>query len=155
MRVRLAVEIDATPGELFALSQDYDQRLAWDPYLKEATLVGGATRPGVGVLAWCVARNGFGMQTRYLTFRPPVACAIEMTRGPWFLRAFSGSWRFEAIGPGRTRVTFAYDVVGRSAFLTRPLAWIFRRDTARRLEALKFAVENRDRGRPPAVSAIP
>jgi hypothetical protein len=139
MRVRLSLEIDATPGDLFALTQDYDRRLAWDPYLKVATLIGGAAHPGVGVRAWCVARNGLGMETRYLSFRPPVACAVEMTRGPRILRSFSGSWRFESIGPGRSRVDFTYDVVGRPAILTRPLAWIFRHDTARRLRALRRA----------------
>ena len=141
MRVRVSIEIAAEPGDLFVLTQDYGRRLDWDPYLTEATLLGGADQAGVGVHAWCVARNGFGMETRYLSFRPPAACAVEMTRGPRFLRAFSGSWRFDSIGEGRTRVDFTYDVVGRPGFLTRPLAWIFRRDSNGRLEALKRAAE--------------
>ena len=142
MRVQLSAEIDARVVDLFALTQDYDRRLDWDPYLKEATLVGGATHPGVGIRAWCVAKNGFGMETRYLSFRPPTACAVEMTRGPRLLRAFSGSWRFEPIGPDRTRVAFTYAVVGRPGFLTRPLSWLIRRDARRRLEALKRAAEH-------------
>jgi ribosome-associated toxin RatA of RatAB toxin-antitoxin module len=141
MRVQLSTEIEATPADLFALTQDYGRRLDWDPYLKVATLIDGATHPEVGVRAWCVARNGFGMETRYISFRPPATCAVEMTRGPWLLRAFAGSWRFEPIGSRRTRVHFTYDVTGRPGFLTRPLAWIFRRDTSRRLQALKNAVE--------------
>jgi ribosome-associated toxin RatA of RatAB toxin-antitoxin module len=141
MRVRLSIDVQATPEPLFAMSQDYAHRLDWDPFLKEASLVGGADRPGVGVRAWCVARSGFGMETRYLTFRPPSSCAVEMTRGPWFLRSFAGSWRFVSIGSGQTRVEFTYDVVGRPRLLTGLLAWVFRRDTAARLSAFRRAAE--------------
>lgn len=138
---RQTVEIEAEPTALFELSQDYGRRLDWDPFLKEARLVGGAERAGVGVRAWCVARNGSGMETRYVSFHPPGACAVEMTRGPWFFRSFAGSWRFEPVGPGRTRVTFTYNLVGRPAFLTLPLGWIFARETRRRLRALKRVAE--------------
>ena len=68
-----------------------------EAFLKEARLLGGAEAPGVGVRAWCVARNGLGMETRFVSFNPPGACAVEMTRGPWPFRSFSGSWRFEPI----------------------------------------------------------
>ena len=110
---RQSIEVAAEPGVLFDLTQDYARRLDWDPFLKEARLIDGAESPGVGVRAWCVARNGLGMETRYVSFNPPGACAVEMTRGPWFFRSFSGSWRFEGIGPGRTRVTFTYSLDGR------------------------------------------
>src|SRR3954471_943657 len=103
---RQSIEVVAEPDVLFDLTQDYSLRLDWDPFLKEARLLGGAERPAVGDRAWCVARNGLGMETRYVSFNPPGACAVEMTKGPWFFRAFSGSWRFEGIGPGGTRVTF-------------------------------------------------
>ena len=92
---RQSIEIAADPGVLFDLTQDYTHRLDWDPFLKEARLLGEAGRPGLGVRAWCVARNDLGMETKYVSFNPPVACAVEMTRGPWFFRSFSGSWRFE------------------------------------------------------------
>ena len=139
---RQSIEVAAGPQALFDLTQDYSHRLDWDPFLKEARLVGGAEAPGVGVRAWCVARNGLGMETRYVSFNPPGACAVEMTRGPWPFRSFSGSWRFEPIGPERTRVTFTYNLVGRPAFLTRLLALIFAHDTRRRLAALKRYVES-------------
>jgi hypothetical protein len=96
---RQSIEVAAEPGVLFDLTQDYSHRLDWDPFLKEARLLDGAERPGVGVRAWCVARNGLGMETRYVSFNPPGACAVEMTRGPWFFRSFSGSWRFDRVGP--------------------------------------------------------
>src|SRR4051794_1362791 len=138
---RQMIEVAAEPGLLFELTQDYPRRLDWDPFLKEARLLGGAERPGVGVRARCAARCGLGMVTRDVSFNPPGACAVAMTRGPWFFRSFSGSWRFERLGPGRTRVTFAYRLVGRPGLVTVPLRAVFARETRRRLDALKRAAE--------------
>ena len=81
-----SIVIAASPGELFALTQDYARRLEWDPFLKSAELVDGATAAGVGVRAYCVAHNGLGMETEYVAFNPPRACAVKMTRGPKPLR---------------------------------------------------------------------
>jgi len=75
-----AIEIEAEPGALFALTQDYARRRAWDPFLRSAALVGGARAPGVGVRAWCVARTGVGMETEYLAYDPPRVAAVRMTR---------------------------------------------------------------------------
>ena len=105
-------------------------------------MLDGAERPGVGVRAWCVARNRLGMETRYVSFNPPSACAVEMTRGPWFFRSFSGSWRFDRIESGRSRVTFTYSLIGRPAFLSGLLRFLFARESRRRLEALKRAAES-------------
>ena len=138
---RQSIEVAAEPVALFDLTQDYTHRLDWDPFLKEARLLGGAETPSVGVRAWCVARNGFGMETVYVSFNPPGVCAVEMTRGPWFFRSFSGSWRFDRIAPNRTRVTFTYSLVGRPSFLSGVLRFVFARETRRRLEALKRAAE--------------
>ena len=70
----------------------------------------GADEPGVGVRALCVDRNGTAMETEYVSFNPPRAVAIKMTRGPWFLESFAGSWRFEEVKPGQTRVGFYYSL---------------------------------------------
>jgi ribosome-associated toxin RatA of RatAB toxin-antitoxin module len=138
---RQSIEVGAEPGVLFDLTQDYTHRLVWDSFVKEARLLDGAERPGVGVRAWCVARNGFGMETRYVSFNPPGACAVELTRGPWVFRSFSGSWRFERIGPDLTRVTFTYSLVSRPVFLSGLLRVVFAHETRRRLEALKRYVK--------------
>ena len=138
---RQSIEIAARADALFNLTQDYANRLAWDPFLREARLLGGAKTPGVGVRAWCVARSGLGMETRYVSFNPPNTCAVEMTRGPWFFRSFSGSWRFDPITPERTRVTFTYSLVGRPFLISRLVRFIFARETFRRLEALKRSAE--------------
>ena len=141
MTFRHSIQIDAEPAVLFALTQDYARRLDWDPFLKEARLVGGALTAGLDVRAWCVAHNGLGMETRYVSFNPPRACAVEMTRGPWFFRSFAGSWRFEPVGHGRTEVSFTYHLEGRPRVLTALLGGVFARDTRRRLAALKRTVE--------------
>jgi ribosome-associated toxin RatA of RatAB toxin-antitoxin module len=147
---RRSIEVAAEPDALFDLTQDYPHRLDWDPFLKEARLLGGADRPGIGVRAWCVARNGLGMETDYVSFNPPGACAVAMTKGPWFFRSFAGSWRFEEMGPGRTRVTFTYGLAGRPFLISWMLRLVFARETRRRLEALRRYVEARvDPGRPP------
>jgi hypothetical protein len=142
-----AIDIAASPAELFELTQDYGRRLEWDPFLRSAELVGGAERPGVGVRAWCVARSGLGMETEYVSFHPPRVTAVKMTRGPRLIASFAGSWRFDEVAPGVTRVSFRYHIEARPRWLawllTPVLGWVFARDTRRRLAALKDAVERR------------
>jgi ribosome-associated toxin RatA of RatAB toxin-antitoxin module len=139
--------IDAEPAALFRLSQDYARRLAWDPFLRSAELVGGAREPGVGVRALCVSRGGWAMETEYVSYNPPRATAVKMTSGPRILRSFAGSWRFEEVAPGRTRVGFRYSLDVRPGALAPLLGPVvgrmFARDTRRRLHALKDAVERR------------
>jgi hypothetical protein len=140
-----SIVIDAEPTALFRLSQDYSRRLEWDPFLKSASLVGDAGEPGVGVRALCVAKSGWAMETEYVSFNPPWATAVKMIRGPRFLDSFAGSWRFDAIAPGRTRVDFRYNLRAwpqwLSWLLTPILSHVFARDTRNRLRALKEAAE--------------
>ena len=142
------VEINATPAELFRLTQDYDHRLDWDPFLKEARLVGGATRACLGARAWCVANSGLGMETEYVSFNPPKTVAVKMTKGPAIIRSFAGSWRFQELAPGRTRVIFRYHLAAAPRWLGFVFDPIMRRvfthDVAKRLAALKRTVETTD-----------
>src|SRR5436190_15080834 len=147
MTFEQSVVIAAPPGELFALTQDYARRLEWDPFLKSAELLNGAPVAGVGVRALCVAHTGFGMETEYVSFNPPRTCAVKMTRGPRLLRSFAGAWQFEELAPNRTRVRFRYHIRTKPQFLswllTPVAARVFARDTRKRLEALRIAVEER------------
>jgi ribosome-associated toxin RatA of RatAB toxin-antitoxin module len=140
-----SIVIDAAAAALFDLSQDYNRRLEWDPFLGSARLLDGAGAPGVGVRALCVDRNGTSMETEYVSYNPPRAVAVKMTRGPWFLESFAGSWRFEEIKPGQTRVGFCYSLSARPrwmSWLLNPiLRRAFARDTRRRLKALKDAAQ--------------
>jgi hypothetical protein len=147
MTFEQSIVIAGSAGELFALTQDYARRLEWDPFLKSAELVSGDGTPGVGARAYCVARSGLGMETEYVSFNPPRVTAVKMTRGPWAIASFAGSWRFEEVGPGQTRVCFRYQLQARpkwlSWLLTPLLACVLGRDTRKRLVALKAAVEER------------
>lgn len=137
--------VAADAAATVALSQDYGRRRGWDPYLREARLLGGAAAAALGVRAWCVTRGGPGMETGYVSFRPPHVAAVKMTRGPAILARFAGAWRFVALGPAQTQVIFRYSLAARPAVL-RPLldpllARLFRRDMARRIDRLKRAAE--------------
>ena len=140
-----SIEIMSTPADLFALTQDYARRLEWDPFLRSAELIGGALAVGIGVRAFCVARSGLGMETEYIALSPPHIAAVKMTRGPKFLASFAGTWRFEEVAPGRTRVRFRYHLQANPLWLSWLLSpimtWVFAKDTHKRLVALKTAVE--------------
>jgi ribosome-associated toxin RatA of RatAB toxin-antitoxin module len=135
--------VRADAAALFDLMQDYDRRLKWDPFLREARLV-DATAAGLGVRAWCVDQRGRGMETEYVSFDRPHRVAVKMTRGPWIFRKFAGAWIYDPIEDGLTRVTFKYHVEARVRFgwlgdavLTR----VFAREMDARLGALARAVE--------------
>jgi ribosome-associated toxin RatA of RatAB toxin-antitoxin module len=102
------VEINCTPEVAFDFTQDYDQRLSWDTFLKKADLIEGATKADKGVKAYCVAKNGLGMETEYITFNRQNATAIKMTKGPFMFESFLGSWTFKEIQSNLTEVTFLY-----------------------------------------------
>ncbi|MEB0262471.1 MULTISPECIES: SRPBCC family protein [unclassified Mucilaginibacter] len=103
-----SIIINTSQQVAFDFTQDYDTRLRWDTFLKKAELINGATEAGVGVKAWCVAKNGLGMETEYVSFNPPKATAIKMTKGPYIFSAFLGSWTFKEITPAQTEVIFLY-----------------------------------------------
>lgn len=148
-----SILIRDTPDALFALTQDYGRRLEWDPFLRSARLVGGATEAGLGVRAYCVAHNRLGMETEYVSFTPPKVAAVKMTRGPWFIGGFAGSWRFQPEAHGRTRVVFRYSVRVRPRWLqpllNPVLVRVFGREVRRRLEGLRSFVEGRRADRSP------
>jgi hypothetical protein len=140
-----SIVIAASAAEVFALTQDYGRRLDWDPFLRSAKLLGGATEAGLGVRAYCIAHTGLGMETEYVSFNPPRTCAVKMIRGPRLLGGFAASWRFEEIQPAQTRVSYHCRLWPRRGWLSRLLTpiigWFFARDTRKRLVALKAAVE--------------
>ena len=75
-----------------------------------------------GARAYCVAKGGLGMETKYVSFNPPRTTAVKMTRGPWMVGEFAGSWRFEEAGPRVTRVVFRYHLKPRPRRLVT--AWL-------------------------------
>jgi len=149
MKFEHVAVVVGSPDEVFALTQDYSRRLSWDPFLRSAELIGGATAPGVGVRAWCVAKSGLGMETEYVSFAPSRIAAVKMTRGPWMLESFGGAWEFKPVGNHSTEVAFRYQ------FRTRPrwLAWLVERlarrwfswETRKRVIALQAALQKTSR----------
>lgn len=102
------IVINSSAQVIFDYTQDYKNRLTWDTFLKKADLINGATEAGKGVKAWCVAHNGLGMETEYVTFTPPKVTAIKMTRGPYLFKSFLGSWTFKETSSNQTEVMFLY-----------------------------------------------
>lgn len=112
------IRIQENAEKVFWFTQDYASRLTWDTFLKKAYLLDNADAAGMGIKAWCVAQNGLGMETVYVSFHPPKVAAIKMTRGPYLFQSFQGSWNFRALSPQETEVTFLY-----SFTLRWPFSW--------------------------------
>lgn len=143
-----SIMIHASPEAIFDLIHDYDRRLEWDPFLRDARLIDGASAAGLGVESRCTARRlagGMAMDTVYVSFNRPTVAAVKMTRGPWILRSFAASLRQEPYDAGRTRVTYCYHFQSRLRFLSwliDPIVGkVFLRETTRRLSALKAFLE--------------
>ena len=100
--------IHCNAAVVFDYTQDYDNRLKWDTFLKKAELIDGAKKADKGVKAYCVAKNGMGMVTEYVSYNRPKATAIKMTTGPFMFKTFLGSWTFKEIDRLRTEVIFLY-----------------------------------------------
>lgn len=145
-KIECSIKIKGDQSAIYDLTQNYNLRLLWDPFLKKAELLNGATQAAVGVRAWCVSKNGLGMETEYITLSPPDLTAIKMTRGPKIIKSFAGSWRFRKVADGLTQVIFRYHFNSAPAwlrhFLNPFMIMIFRRDMVKRLNALKLFVEN-------------
>ncbi len=143
MRIRIIETIAALPEKVFAVSQDYSDRLSWDPFLREAILRGNASCAGVGIRSWCVSWFGLGMESEYVSYRCPCVAAVKMTRGPWILENFAASWNFRSAGSNRTEVTFVYSFRVRSYLrpITPVVGAFFRYEMRRRLQSLKRVCE--------------
>lgn len=142
-----SIEVEGQPEVVFDYTQDYNHRLEWDTFLIEACLLGNAGEADRGVKAWCVARNGLGMETEYVSFHRPRVTAIKMTKGPRMFASFAGSWRFAEVAPGTTRVTFAYAFSLRFPhFLVSPvIRAILQRNVRQRLRDLRLRLGERGR----------
>ena len=103
-----SIVIAVAQENVFDYTQNYEQRLSWDTFLKIAKLI-GVNQAGKGVKAWCVSKQGLGMETEYVTYNRPKVTAIKMTKGPFMFKSFAGSWKFEKVGEDFTKVNFTYN----------------------------------------------
>lgn len=137
--------IDEAPQAVFDYTQDYDNRLSWDTFLKKAELINGATEASKGVKAYCVARNGLAMETEYITYDRPKVTAVKMTKGPFLFTSFLGSWTFRDVGCHKTEVTFLYSFGLRFPFnfFSFLIRNILQKDVRNRLVDLKNNIEKK------------
>ena len=105
-KFEVAIEIQASQGFLFDYTQDYANRLKWDTFLTQADLLDNYL--GVGAKAYCVAKNGLGMETEYVSFNRPKGVAIAMTSQSVLFAEFYGSWNFKKMDEKSTKVLFLY-----------------------------------------------
>jgi ribosome-associated toxin RatA of RatAB toxin-antitoxin module len=139
------ITIAAEPLAVFDFTQDYTNRPVWDTFLRKAVLIEGATNAALGVKAYCVAKNGLGMETEYVSFHRPKVTAVKMTKGPFLFNSFLGSWNFKELTNGTTEVTFLYSFGLRFPFsLVAPLVrQNLQRNVRQRLRDLKNCLEQR------------
>ena len=139
------IEIKCSPEFAFDYTQDDKQRLTWDTFLKKAELIEGATTADKGVKAYCVAKNGLGMVTEYVSFNRPRATAIKMTKGPFMFKSFLGSWTFKEIQPNLTEIIFLYSFQLRFPFnlATGLIRRNLKTNVKQRLEDLKQNIEQK------------
>lgn len=140
-----SILIHASQESVFDYTQDYKNRLLWDTFLKKADLINGAAEAGLGVKAYCVAHNGIGMETEYVSFNRPKVTAVKMTQGPYMFKDFLGSWNFKSIAVEETEVVFLYAFTLRFPFnlLTPFIKRNLRNNVKQRLVDLKNNIENK------------
>lgn len=143
-----AIIINCSQTKTFDYTQDYNSRLQWDTFLKRAELIEGAARAEKGVKAYCVAKNGLGMVTEYVSFIRPKATAIKMTKGPYLFKSFLGSWTFKDLGHSQTEVIFLYSFILRFPFSIIPgfIKSRLQANVRQRLIDLKTNMESADQG---------
>lgn len=134
-----SVKIVANSELIFDYTQDYNNRLKWDTFLIEAYLLDNATHADKGVKAWCVSRNGLGMETQYVSFNRPKVTAVKMTKGPYMFKEFAAAWTFKEETIGITTVTFLYSFSLRFPFILAEflIKRILQRNVKQRLVDLK------------------
>jgi ribosome-associated toxin RatA of RatAB toxin-antitoxin module len=136
--------INEKSEKVFDFTQNYNNRLKWDTFLKKADLIDGATIADKGVRAYCVAKNGIGMVTEYVTYNRPKVTAIKMTKGPFMFKSFLGSWTFKDLPNDKTEVIFLYSFSLRFPFniLTKFIKNNLQTNVKQRLIDLKVNIEN-------------
>jgi len=132
--------------EVYALAQDYNLRLDWDPFLRDIRFVSQSKELARGLQVWVKAHNRMEMTVEYVNYSPPAHVAMKMIDGPFIFSHFSGTWLFDEVDRTTTRVIFKYKFT--PIFLFYPvqfiIRWFLNRDMKQRLIALKQYAETHD-----------
>ncbi|RYF98622.1 MAG: SRPBCC family protein [Chitinophagaceae bacterium] len=139
-----SIQIKAKSELVFDFTQDYNKRLQWDTFLKKADLIEGAPVAAKGIKAYCVAKNGLGMITEYVSFNRPKVAAVKMTKGPYMFSSFQASWNFKDVTECNTEVIFIYSFSLRFPFMLfkKYITLNLRNNVKQRLTDLKFNIES-------------
>ena len=116
----------------------------WDPFLKEARLLGDVSEVTKGVRAWCVSKLGIGMEAEYVFVQKPKVAAVKMTKGPLILKSFSGSWRYIEVDNSKTNIIFRYHFTSRIKVFEPIMQYIFKIQMMKRLFVFKRKFENHE-----------
>ena len=139
--------INASPDLVYRVSQDYSVRYQWDPFPERIELLNGAESIEKGTKAFVVAKTGLKMEVVFVQVAPPTTATIKMTKGPFFISSFAGSWIFKAGNNGSTDARFVYSVKIKKwafPFVSNAIAsWYFSGVVKRRLSGLKAYCEGR------------
>ncbi len=145
-RERIIEEMPGSCEAVFDLVHDYARRLEWDTLLRAAFVEGGGAA-GTGAVAVCSGRwlvGGWTLRTVYVSFRRGTVAAVKMVNRPPLFERWAASIRHESLGDRRSRIIYTYSFRARPAwlaFVLEPIvACAFRRETRRRLRALRAAL---------------
>jgi hypothetical protein len=148
--VEYSLLIHAPVSDVYQISQDYDVRYEWDPFPEKIEILNGmsSVKPGAEVRVF--AKSGLIMDVQFVQMNPPSVAAVQMTKGPIFIRNFAGSWVFRADGSASTLAKFRYSI--KLKFWTFPFfserfaAFYFKKIVIARMQGLKNYSEARHRG---------
>ena len=139
--VEHSTNINVGQEQLFTLSQDYDKRLLWDPFLKKIQAIDTGTTKKVGSQQWVKAHNGLTMVAQITSYTPPVSVSMKMIKGPFFFQIFTGVWYFHDLAPDETKVIFRYKFKTKwwsfRLISSKIVQFFLSRDIKKRLEGLK------------------
>ncbi|HSA59595.1 MAG TPA: SRPBCC family protein [bacterium] len=134
--------------EVFDLLHDYERRLDWDPLLREASLLNGASKAAPGVQSLCSGKwstGGIPMITEYVTFKRGEYAAVKLINKPPFFQSFAATIRHAPVNPGSSQISYIYHFEAKPkwlAWLLEPIMNLrLRSETAKRLRALKEYLE--------------
>lgn len=144
---KVSVFISCSAGELFSIHQDFSRRPEWESGLRAIRLIGPEEQPRVGLTTCIRLWTGISIEAEYTAFEPPRLLAVEMVKGPKFLKSFAATWFFER-APAGTIARIEFEWESRPRLLKAALAPVVRWQMMHRLNRLKAYVENRPRQLP-------
>lgn len=135
-------EILVSQENLFHLTQNYDLRMAWDPFPESYNFLNGSeVREGLQLEV--TDKIGRTMIVEYVSYKSPTVAAVKMVSGPWYIKSFAGSWSFKEISKNRTLAIFKYNIRGYPPILGIVIRLAFKWNVNKRLTALKQYAESK------------